>query len=107
MTEATPWGGRFREGPADALLRFSESTAQDAALFEDDVQGSIAHARMLAARGLISPDDARAIVQGLEGLLADWRAGRIQLDPRLEDVHMNVERLLEQRVGEPARRLHT
>ncbi|HEX6989073.1 MAG TPA: argininosuccinate lyase, partial [Bacillota bacterium] len=47
------------------------------------------------------------IVQGLEGLLADWRAGRIQLDPRLEDVHMNVERLLEQRVGEPARRLHT
>src|SRR5690606_16405038 len=54
-----------------------------------------------------SEDDARAIVQGLEGILADWQAGRIQLDPRLEDVHMNVERLLEQRIGEPARRLHT
>ncbi|MFO7245331.1 MAG: argininosuccinate lyase [Thermaerobacter sp.] len=107
MSHATPWGGRFSQEPAEALLRFTESTGQDAALFVDDVRGSIAHARMLAARGLISEDDARAIVQGLEGILADWQAGRIQLDPRLEDVHMNVERLLEQRIGEPARRLHT
>lgn len=102
-----PWGGRFSGAMDPEVNRYTESTEQDAAFFVEDVRGSIAHAAMLADRGLITQEDAARLITGLETLLADWQAGKLSLDPALEDVHMNIERLLEQRVGEPARRLHT
>ncbi|HEY8450609.1 MAG TPA: argininosuccinate lyase [Bacillota bacterium] len=107
MSNQAPWGGRFRSEAAAETLRFTESTGQDGAFFEDDIAGSLAHARMLGRVGLLTAAETEQIVAGLERLREDWRAGRIQLDPSLEDVHMNVERLLEDRIGPAARKLHT
>src|SRR5262249_30047309 len=72
-----------------------------------DVEGSKAHARMLAQQGILSPADAEAIVRGLDQVVDEWRRGALTLDPQLADVHMNVERRLAQIVGEAGARLHT
>src|SRR4029453_11666538 len=76
-------------------------------LLNDDVRGSQAHARMLAARGLISAADADAIVKGLAQVEQEFVSHTRELDPALEDIHMNVENRLIELIGEPARRLHT
>ena len=89
------------------IEEFTASVHFDARLFEQDVRGSIAHARMLGHCGIVPEEDAEKIVAGLGSLLADWRAGKIELDPKAEDVHMNVEKLLAARIGEAAGRLHT
>jgi len=86
---------------------FTESISYDCRLIEQDIRGSIAHATMLGKCGIISEADAGAIVEGLKSVLADYQAGKIEFDPSLEDVHMNVEKLLSERIGEPAGRLHT
>jgi argininosuccinate lyase len=101
-----PWGGRFREGTHPLVEAYTSSIAQDERLAEWDIIGSIAHARMLARAGVISRRDERSIVRGLRGLYAEAAAGRLPLDPALEDIHMNVERLLVKRVGKPGERLH-
>jgi len=91
--------------PAAAAL--NASIAFDRRLLRDDVRGSQAHARMLAAVGLITADDAEAIVGGLDRVAAELERGERPMDPALEDVHMNVEARLIELIGEPARRLHT
>jgi argininosuccinate lyase len=91
--------------PAAAAL--NASVAFDRRLLRDDVRGSQAHARMLAAVGLISADDAAAIVAGLDQVAQDIERGAQPLDPALEDIHMNVESRLTELVGEAGRRLHT
>ena len=111
MSDATPsaklWAGRFTE-PTDALVeRFTESVSFDHRLARHDIRGSMAHATMLAEVGVLSPEDRDAIVGGLEGILADIEAGDFEWRASLEDVHMNVESVLTERIGEAGKRLHT
>ena len=101
------WAGRFTE-PTDALVeRFTESVSFDRRLAKHDIRGSIAHATMLAGVGVLSPEDRDAIVGGLEGILADIEAGVFEWRTSLEDVHMNVESVLTERIGDAGKRLHT
>ncbi|MDX9974434.1 MAG: argininosuccinate lyase, partial [FCB group bacterium] len=101
------WGGRF-EGETDALVEaLGQSVSFDARLAAWDVRGSIAHARMLGEQGIISSVDAQQIVKGLQGIAEDIEAGRFHCNPKLEDVHTNVESLLVERIGDAGKRLHT
>ena len=111
MSDETPpaklWAGRFTE-PMDALVeRFTESVSFDHRLAKHDIRGSIAHATMLAEVGVLSREDRDAIVAGLEGILADIEAGAFEWRTSLEDVHMNVESVLTERIGDAGKRLHT
>lgn len=102
-----PWSGRFSK-PTDKIIEaFTESISFDSRLIEHDIRGSIAHAQMLGKCGIISEADAEKIVQGLQEILDDTLAGRVKFDPSAEDVHMNVEKLLFEKIGEPAGKLHT
>lgn len=101
------WGGRF-EDELDALaLRFSASVDVDKRLADQDIRGSIAHVRMLASRGVVTEADAEKIAAGLEAIRGEIERGEMRWDPRKEDVHMNVESLLTERIGEAGGRLHT
>jgi argininosuccinate lyase len=101
------WGGRFQE-PTDALVqRFNASVDVDRALAEDDIDGSLAHARMLSEKGILSAEDERAIREGLEAIRGEVLAGTFAWREDLEDVHMNIERALTERVGSAGARLHT
>ena len=101
------WAGRFTE-PTDALVeRFTESVTLDRRFARHDIRGSMAHATMLAEVGVLSEADRDAIVAGLEGILADIEAGRFEWRTSLEDVHMNVESVLTERIGDAGKRLHT
>src|SRR5262245_14601955 len=99
-------GRRFERTLAPAAADLNASIGFDWRLLEHDVAGSIAHARMLAARGIIPADDADRIAAGLREVEADLKAGAT-LDPALEDIHMNVEARLIAKVGDAGRRLHT
>src|SRR5688572_23908559 len=101
------WGGRFREPTHPSVERFSASIGFDRALARYDIRGSIAHAQMLGQTGLIPAEDAAAIVRGLEEIGREIEAGRFPFDPKLEDIHMNVEARLRERIGPLAGRLHT
>ena len=101
------WAGRFTE-PTDALVeRFTQSVSFDRRLAKHDIRGSIAHATMLAETGVLGTGDRDAIVAGLEGILADIEAGAFEWRMSLEDVHMNVESALTDRIGDAGKRLHT
>jgi len=102
------WGGRFSADLDDLALAYSESTAADAPMVAEDIWGSEAHAIMLAARGIISETDLREILRWLEKAREEFEAGRFQLRPELEDVHLNVEWYLREGAGpEMGGRLHT
>ena len=101
------WGGRFGEPTHPTVERFSASIGFDRALARYDIRGSIAHARMLGATGLIPAADAEAIVSGLQEIGREIEAGRFPFDEKLEDIHMNVEARLRERIGPVAGRLHT
>ncbi len=102
-----PWGGRF-QGDTDARVEaFTESVSFDRRLAAHDIAGSIAHAEMLGAQGIIPEADARKIVSGLRAILRDVRANRFRFETGLEDVHMNVEAALTKRIGAAGGRLHT
>ncbi len=101
------WGGRF-EGETDALVEaLGQSVSYDARLAPWDIRGSIAHARMLGARGIITREDADRIVQGLTEIAAEVEAGTFRFDPKLEDVHTNIEAALVAKIGDAGKRLHT
>ncbi len=101
------WGGRFEKQTDGLVDDFHSSITFDKRLYKQDIQGSIAHATMLGEQGIIPKADAEKIVEGLEGILADVEAGRVQFEIDAEDIHMNVEKLLIERVGEAGKRLHT
>ncbi len=101
------WGGRFEEELDPVAARFSASVDVDKRLAPEDIRGSIAHARMLGRRGIISAEDADKIVAGLELLAGEVERGKLAWDPAREDVHMNVEAALAEKIGEAAGRLHT
>lgn len=102
-----PWGGRFSEQTDAAVERFTASVHFDRALARYDLRGSKAHAAMLGAAGILSPADAAALQEGLARVEAEIEAGSFPFDPRLEDVHMNVEARLRELIGPVAGRLHT
>jgi argininosuccinate lyase len=101
------WGGRF-SADTDALAAgFHSSISFDCRLYRVDILGSIAHANMLGATGIIPEADSTLIVSGLQTILADIEAGKVTFNERDEDIHMNIERLLTERIGDAGKRLHT
>ncbi|MFZ8829290.1 MAG: argininosuccinate lyase [Armatimonadota bacterium] len=101
------WGGRFKKPLADEALRFSSSFAVDRRLWRDDLIGSIAHALMLGECGILTAQEKRRLVKGLVSIFCDIAAGRLALDGDDEDIHSFVERVLRERIGEVAGKLHT
>jgi len=107
MSKKKPWGGRF-SARTDALLEsFSASVEVDRRLYRHDIRGSIAHARMLMTVGVLSADEFAAIEAGLNAIASDIEAGAFEWDEALEDVHMNIEARLTERIGEAGKKLHT
>jgi argininosuccinate lyase len=101
------WGGRFDAAPDEVMTAINASIGFDRRLAEEDVAGSRAHARMLAAQGILSGEDAERIEAGLAQVLRELREGAFAFSEALEDIHMNVEARLAELIGEPAGRLHT
>lgn len=102
-----PWGGRFSE-PTDAFVeKFTASVGFDQRLYHHDITGSIAHATMLAEVGVLTTDERDQIIEGLKGVKADIEAGNFQWSVSLEDVHMNIEARLTDRIGITGKKLHT
>jgi argininosuccinate lyase len=102
-----PWGGRFGDATDRLVEAYTQSIDADARLLPYDIAGSMAHAKMLAAQGIISDADAGKITAGLTSILDDFYRGQFELKPELEDVHMNVEARLAEKIGPVAGRLHT
>ena len=100
------WGGRFSEAPSELMLRFGESVSFDSFLAEFDIQGSTAHAKMLADVGIITKKECSQIVAGLQKILKKIRAGEFEWNIAFEDVHMNIEQALTKEVPAAAK-LHT
>ena len=101
------WSGRFGKD-TDALVNdFNASIQFDQRLYKEDITGSMAHAKMLGACGIISMKDVAAILEGLQSILADVEAGKVTFTADNEDIHMNVEALLTARIGDAGKRLHT
>ena len=101
------WGGRFSAEPGELMQAINASIGFDQKLASEDIAGSKAHATMLAARGIISEADRDAILGGLDAILAEIEAGDFPFSKELEDIHLNVEARLKERIGEAGGRLHT
>ena len=101
------WAGRTDGNTEKISDEFNSSIAFDSRMYKEDICGSIAHARMLAAQGIISDNDCESIVAGLGGILEDIENGALKIDPSCEDIHMFVEKVLTDRIGDPGRKLHT
>src|SRR6266540_643396 len=107
MTKQRTWGGRFTGSLSEAMLRLSASVDVDKVLAEDDIHGSLAHARALGRAGLLDEDELERMTAGLEAILEEVRQGQIKWDPKLEDVHMNIEARLIEIIGPLGGKLHT
>ena len=101
------WGGRFAEATDAFVAEFTASIGFDQRLYQHDIEGSIAHATMLAECGVLTLEEKTAIVEGLEAVRSDIEAGRQQWSVALEDVHMNVEAALTDKIGVVGKKLHT
>ncbi|MFN9337284.1 MAG: argininosuccinate lyase [Alphaproteobacteria bacterium] len=101
------WGGRFAEGPSAIMAAINASIGFDRKMWRQDIQGSLAHAAMLAHVGIISAEDEAAIRDGLGKIAARIEAGDFSFDDALEDIHMNIEARLTETIGEAGKRLHT
>ncbi|MGA0540651.1 argininosuccinate lyase [Neotabrizicola sp. VNH66] len=101
------WGGRFAEGPDAIMTAINASIGFDKRLYAQDIAGSRAHAAMLAATGILTDSDAKAIGEGLLTVLSEIEAGTFEFRTDLEDIHLNVESRLTTLIGEPGKRLHT
>ncbi|HNV88211.1 MAG TPA: argininosuccinate lyase [Methylotenera sp.] len=101
------WSGRFNEPVAELVKRYTASVDFDKRLAEFDIQGSLAHAQMLGAQGIISQADVSAIETGLNEILAEIQAGSFEWLLDLEDVHLNIEKRLTDKIGDAGKRLHT
>ena len=107
MASEKLWVGRTPGRPDSAADDFNSSIRFDCRMFRQDIAGSRAHAAMLAKQGIISGDEFEKIKCGLDGILADLEAGRLEFDQEAEDIHMFVEAELTRRVGEAGKKLHT
>ncbi|MGD0843864.1 MAG: argininosuccinate lyase [Geobacteraceae bacterium] len=107
MAEDKLWGGRFTQPTDKFVEEFTASIEFDKRLYRHDIRGSIAHARMLGRQGIIPPEDTEAIVGGLQDILGRIETGSFDFSVSLEDIHMNIEAQLTQKIGEAGKRLHT
>ena len=101
------WGGRFTKAESKSATEFNASIDFDRKMYRQDIEGSRAHAAMLAKQGIITQEDAKAIDDGLVEILTDIEEGKIEFTIENEDIHMNIESILTERIGEPGKRLHT
>ncbi len=101
------WGGRYAEGPSAIMREINASIGFDRKMWRQDIRGSLAHAAMLCHVGIISPEDEGAIRKGLGEIGAEIEAGNFQFSEALEDIHMNIEARLTERIGDAGKRLHT
>jgi argininosuccinate lyase len=105
--DANKWSGRFSEPVAELVKKYTASVSFDYLLAEFDIQGSLAHAKMLAHQGIISKQDYADIQKGLLEILQDIQSGQFVWDIDLEDVHLNIEKRLTEKIGDAGKRLHT
>lgn len=102
-----PWAGRFKQKTSGLVDSFTESVSFDSRLWKHDINGSIAHAKMLAKQKIIPKKDALAIVKGLEKIAKEIETGKFKFKKELEDVHMNIESALTNKIGSAGKKLHT
>lgn len=107
MSDKALWGGRFKEAIADIAHRFSSSIAIDSKLWREDIHGSIAHAKMLGATGIIAPNESKAIVDALGVIAIEIENGALKFDRSMEDVHLAIEKWLTEKIGATGGKLHT
>src|SRR5215831_17878888 len=100
------WGGRYKLGPSEIMERINASIGFDRKLYAQDIAGSLAHADMLVAQGILSSKDGRAIKRGLAQVRKEIETGRFKFSAKLEDIHFNVEARLTELVGPAGGRLH-
>ena len=101
------WAGRFQKETDTMVNDFNSSITFDARMYKEDIAGSIAHAAMLGRQGIIEEHEAEKIIEGLKVILADIDAGQVEFSLENEDIHMNIETMLTQRIGDTGKRLHT
>lgn len=101
------WAGRFKEKTSGIVETFTESISFDRRLWKYDIEGSIAHAKMLGRQGIIAKRDSEKIVKGLRALASEIESGKFSFREDLEDIHMNIETALTERIGEAGKKLHT
>ncbi len=101
------WGGRFSKKTDLLTDDFNSSISFDQRLYKQDITGSIAHARMLGKQNIIDPNEAELIIKTLEAILFDIEAGNVEFSVSMEDIHMNVEAILTERIGDVGKKLHT
>jgi argininosuccinate lyase len=101
------WGGRFKDSSSDVTEKISASIHFDSRLYDQDIRGSIAHAKMLNRIGILSDDELSEIVNGLNTIRREIEEGEFEFSSSLEDIHMNIEARLTERIGETGRKLHT
>lgn len=101
------WNSRFRRPLAESALRYSSSIEYDKKLFQEDIEGSKAHVRMLVKQKIISASDGRAILRGLDAVRKEIETGKLSLDWRKEDIHTAIEERLVKRIGSKGKKLHT
>ena len=104
---AKMWAGRTDGNTSQIADDFNSSIHFDSRMYRQDIEGSMAHAAMLAAKGIITESDADELIGGLEGILADLDSGALEIDMTCEDIHMFVEQVLTQRLGDVGKKLHT
>ncbi|MFN3395321.1 MAG: argininosuccinate lyase [Thermodesulfovibrionales bacterium] len=101
------WAGRFKEKTAKVVESFTESISFDSRLWRYDIEGSIAHAMMLGRQGIITEEEAEAIIRGLREIASEIESGKFEFREELEDIHMNIEHALTEKIGDPGKKLHT
>ncbi len=101
------WQGRFKKEEDERVNDFNSSISFDSRMYKQDITGSMAHAKMLGDTGIIDKSESECIIRGLEGILADLESGALAFDPKAEDIHMFVEQVLTERIGDAGKRLHT
>ena len=101
------WGGRFTKETNELVNNFNASISFDQKFYKQDIQGSIAHATMLASQGIISEDEGKQITDGLKGILSDIESGKLEITDEYEDIHTFMEATLIERIGDAGKKLHT
>ena len=104
---AKMWAGRTDGNIEKIADDFNSSISFDCRMYKQDIQGSMVHAAMLAHQGIITDADADALIAGLEQILADIESGKLPIDMTCEDIHMFVEQVLTERIGDVGKKLHT
>ena len=107
MSEAKLWGGRFAQKTAASVEDYTESVSYDKKFYREDIEGSKAHARMLARQGVLSPEESQILVQGLDQVREEIESGKFEWKKEMEDLHMNIESRLTEIVGAVGGKLHT